>query len=69
MHTFGCYTLSNRAECFLHILENIVNMFRTDRKPDGIWADTLVSQLFFCTLTVCRGSRVDDQGFDIRYVG
>ena len=55
-------------ECFVKVLNNIIDIFCTNRKTDCIWFDTLVKKFFFCALAVCCCSRVDNQRFNICYV-
>ena len=60
---------SNSFECFVKVLNNIVNVLCTDRKTDCVWFDTLIKKLFFCALAVCCCSRMDNKRFNISYIG
>lgn len=61
--------LLNISKCLLQVGNQIINMFRSNGKTNGIWIDSLIPHLFFRQLRMRRRSRMDHQGFDIRYIG
>ena len=62
------FPLFYRAERFLQILQNVVDMLRADREPDRIRPDPLLAQLGLGALAVRRGGRMDHQRFHVRDV-
>ena len=58
---FAEFQLLDCFESFIQILDNIIDIFCSDRKTDSIWFDTLIQKLFFCALAVCGGCRMDNQ--------
>ena len=57
------------VEPVLQVGNDIVNMFGTDGQTDGIGFYSLVSQFFLCQLAVGRGSGMDNEAFDVSYIG
>lgn len=49
--------------------KQIFNVLGTDGKTDGRLCDALFCQFLVVELGVCRTGRVDDQRFDIGYIG
>ena len=49
--------------------KQVFNVLGTDGKADGRLCDALFCQLLVVELGVCRTGRVDDQRFDIGYIG
>ena len=56
----------NCLECLIQILDNIIDIFGTDGKTDGVWFDSLIQQFFLGALAVSGGCRMDYQRF---YIG
>ena len=61
LHFWKISSLLYCLKCFVQILDDIVDIFRTDGKTDGIRFDTLIQKFLFCTLAVSCGCRVDHQ--------
>ena len=64
-----CLPVSDLLYCFksfLQILNNIIDIFCSDGKTNGIWLNTLIQQFFLCALAVCSRSRMNNQRF---YIG
>ena len=49
--------------------KQVFNVFGSDGKADGRLCDALFCQFLVVELGVCRAGRVDDQRFDIGYIG
>ena len=47
----------------------VVYMFCTDRKTDGTRSNVLFSQFLFVQLRVCSAGRMDDERFNVSYIG
>lgn len=60
------YFLLNCLKCLIQILDNIIDIFGTDGKTDGVWFDSLIQQFFLGALAVRGGCRMDYQRF---YIG
>ena len=58
---FAKFQLLDCLESFVQILNDIVDVFRSDGKTNRVRFDTLIQKLFFCALAVGGGCRMDNQ--------
>ena len=58
---FAKFQLLDCLESFVQILDDIVDVFRSDGKTNRVRFDTLIQKLFFCALAVGGGCRMDNQ--------
>ena len=56
------------CETFFEVVENVVNVFESDRKSYHAAVDSARNKLLVCELTVCCTCRVEYTGADISNV-
>ena len=56
-------------KCLLQILDNVVNIFRSDGQTDRVRFDSLLQKLLRRKLGMRRGCRMNHKGFYIRHIG
>ena len=60
----GFFTKFQLLDClksFIQILNDIIDIFRSDRETDSVRFDTLIQKFFLCALAVGGGCRMDNQ--------
>ena len=58
-----------RIKTLFKVVDNIVNVFGTHRKPDGGGLNSRACQLFGGQLGMSGGGGVDYKGFHVRHIG
>ena len=67
-HAMYAVLLSYCLKCLIQIFDDIVNVFSTDRKTDGVRVDALLFQFFLCQLSMSSRSWMDNQRLNICYI-
>ena len=66
---FSKISSSDGLQCLLQVGKQVVDVFRADGKPDRSREDFLNCLLLWCQLSMSGTGRMDDQRFDIGYIG